>query len=478
MPKNKRAKKKNARKKSKKSVPRNIPAAQSSQNRSKFQTQSLSGSSVRVRGYDLVYASDEDSSVAEGAFCVIPCNPAYWTGTRVARIATAYSQYRPLRFNVHYFPQVSTMTNGLVTAGTIWNNDTNPEAIQQALATSNSGKIYPVYTKSSHYVDLKTCLQQNLFSFSGYLSHETNPFLFLALTQHYEGNAPGYYMVEYEYDFKNPIGEGAEFDTETRQVGEITNDDVWENTTAVLMTSSLALSIGTTLIVKLVEGAIQFFLDGSKLGMAANLVVKLFKSRTPNSQSIIKDIEHNILVSFESQVTAHINGEGVNSSFVIPNVYLSNLVQVLPTEGYYAWGVVVIAPTQISGDGVIPLFTATILRGITPDGWPQLPDEYSYYTLTNGEKTALVTSRNSGDFSLPACIFGIQFSPSPLVSAVMMSNSQTIHFGDIFIPPIEPSPTRIVGNGSRKVLSRQEALSSKVYEVACLESKSLSRPRY
>lgn len=471
--KNKARSKASKRRKRTRSTRSNIPAAQSSQNKSRFTTQSLSGSSVRVRGYDLVYSSSEDSVTAEGAFCVIPCNPAYWTGTRVARVATAYSQYRPLRFNVHYFPQVSTMTNGLVTGGTIWNNDTSPEAIQQALATSNSGKIYPVYTKATHNVDLKSCLSQNLFTFSGYISNETNPFLFVALTQHYEGISPGYYMVEYEYDFKNPIGEGAEYDTSTRSVGEIGREDVWENTTAVLMSSSLALSIGTTLIVKLVEGAIQFFLDGSRLGMAANLVVKLFKSRMPNAQSIITDLDYSQLVSGKLNFSRLVNANYIDYTVEYDHIYLSYVHRVEFAADQYYTGIVFLAPDPIPGDG---LFSATFVLVSAKSGntFANPPAHYAWYslrgqTVNNEDVVFLFSSANVNAYTNPSATLGINFAGSLQASSVVCTTDNAISLG-VFILPDEPNPTLIIGKGSRKVLSKRDALCSRIYEARLLEN--------
>lgn len=154
-----------------------MPAARLGRNRA-FMSQVRTGNSVRVTGYDLIYNTDE--GVIQGPFCVVPCNPAYWTGTRIATIANSYSQFRPIAMRFDYYPQVSTMNNGNVMVGTIWNNNTNSNNLQQTLATSNGGKIFPVYATTRIPIKLQTNLAQNLFDFQGYLDSKNNPFMFIA----------------------------------------------------------------------------------------------------------------------------------------------------------------------------------------------------------------------------------------------------------------------------------------------------------
>jgi hypothetical protein len=266
----------------------NMPAARINRNRA-FMNQVRSGNSVRVSGYDLIYNTEE--GIVQGPFCVVPCNPAYWTGTRISTVANSYSQFRPISMRFDYYPQVSTMNNGNVMVGTIWNNNTNTNNLQQTLATSNGGKIFPVYSSCRIPIKLQTNLAQNLFDFQGYLDSKTNPFMFIATTQQSNNIIPGYFMVSYCFEFKNPIGEGFEYDTEVKTAGSISKDDVWETTTGVLLTSTTAAAIGTKLILQVVDGAVQYFLGGSRVGLIADCILKLFKSRPKQVTKLNDNLE-------------------------------------------------------------------------------------------------------------------------------------------------------------------------------------------
>jgi hypothetical protein len=252
-------------------------------------SQVRTGNSVRVTGYDLIYNTDE--GVIQGPFCVVPCNPAYWTGTRIATIANSYSQFRPISIRFDYYPQVSTMNNGNVMVGTIWNNNANSNNLQQTLATSNGGKIFPVYATTRIPIKLQTNLAQNLFDFQGYLDSKNNPFMFIATTQQSNNIIPGYFMVSYTFEFKNPIGEGFEYDTEVKSAGSISKDDVWETTTGVLLSSTTAAAIGTKLILQVIDGAVQYFLGGSRVGIVADCILKLFKSRPKQITKLNDNLE-------------------------------------------------------------------------------------------------------------------------------------------------------------------------------------------
>lgn len=265
---------------------RSIPAARTSTNRSTFQQRQLDNTTIRVSGYDLIYNLDD--VVVDGPFCVLPANPAYWTGTRVANIASSYAQFRPLKLEFCYHPQVSTMTSGNVVVGTLWNNTSGGTNTRQTLATSNGGRIFPIYQPATVPIQLKSNLQKNLYDFQGYLGSDSNPFVFIALSQHANNIVPGYFMVRYVYDFKNPLGEGNDYDTDVTLAGDVKQEDVWDNTTALLLTETTLASIGTELIVKVIDNAVQFFLGGSRIGVLADCLVKLFKNR-PKTQSQFQD---------------------------------------------------------------------------------------------------------------------------------------------------------------------------------------------
>lgn len=306
-------------KKNKPTRPRNIPGAYSATNRTTFNTRYLDNTTIRVQGYDLIYNIED--SIYDGPFCVIPANPAYWEGTRVASIANAYSQYRPISIHFDYYPQVSTMTNGNIIAGTLWNNVPGNGATRQALATSNGGKLFPIYQKASINVKLKTNLQQNLFNFQGFLSNETNPFTFIAMSQNVNNIKPGYFMVHYVYDFKNPIGDGFEYATDVKTAGDVNIDDIWDNTTAMLLTETTLAAIGTKLLVQFIDGAVQYFLGGSRIGIAADVILKLFKSRSNlNSkyeEELNDDAESNVFTGAYATLMSTEAGVSVSHQFVL-----------------------------------------------------------------------------------------------------------------------------------------------------------------
>lgn len=62
---------------------------------------------VTVKGNDLVTSIPHEIIATDGnlsIFSVIPANPAYWGGTRIAQLAPAYANYRPISLTFHYVP--------------------------------------------------------------------------------------------------------------------------------------------------------------------------------------------------------------------------------------------------------------------------------------------------------------------------------------------------------------------------------------
>lgn len=193
-----------------------MPAAQTISIPKQFNTVKTTGTSAVVRGCDLVY-SIPDSLATEfqnsQVICLIPCNPAYWIGTRVAAVASGYQNYRPVQFEVMYVPQCAVTQQGNVLAGTLWNQAPTAENLQQTLKTSNGGMLTQCYSKMNSVIKLGSNLQYNLYRMGGAIDQESNPFIFLALgiaTTDSQNNriVPGYFYVRYQYIFKNPIGTG------------------------------------------------------------------------------------------------------------------------------------------------------------------------------------------------------------------------------------------------------------------------------
>lgn len=196
--------------------------------------------SMSVKGMDLVY-SIPDLSIHEGSevLSIIPCNPAYWTGTRIAALATGYQQFRPLKFVVHYVPIVGTTQQGNIFGGTIWGNISIPEEnLQQTLVTSSGGMSTQVYQPKSAVVKCGDNLKYNLYNMSGDLNDASNPFYYVSIAV---GNfdkddiriTPGFLWVSYEFVFKNPIGNNTIY----KNTGPIEFQDInyKANTTAILL---------------------------------------------------------------------------------------------------------------------------------------------------------------------------------------------------------------------------------------------------
>lgn len=185
---------------------RALPAAYASHVRARFNMLSKSSSGCRCSGTDLIYPIPATvSNSTDTLFAIFPCNPAYWSGTRIAQIAPAYQNYRPIRFRVSYIPQVAVTQPGTVFMGTLWNEGAPVNDIQQSLFTSNGGCLTQCYIPCDTNVALGSNLQQNLFQMTDSLNPDTCPFLFLAGVRGGEV-VPGYFYVSYEYEFKNPIG--------------------------------------------------------------------------------------------------------------------------------------------------------------------------------------------------------------------------------------------------------------------------------
>lgn len=169
-------------------------------------------SSMSVSGMDLVY-SIPDLAIHNGSevLSIIPCNPAYWTGTRISAMATGYQQFRPLKFVVHYVPIVGTTQQGNIFGGTIWGNISIPEEnLQQTLVTSSGGMSTQVYQPKSAVVKCGDNLKYNLYNMAGDLDDTSNPFYYVSIAVgNFRDNVritPGFIWVSYEFVFKNPIG--------------------------------------------------------------------------------------------------------------------------------------------------------------------------------------------------------------------------------------------------------------------------------
>lgn len=171
------------------------------------------GNSMVITGRDLVYQIPNTlvNNNNTDIITMIPCNPAYWLGTRISAIASGYQNYRPIKFNVHYVPQCAVTQQGNVIAGTLWDMAPNDQNLQQTLRTSNGGILTQCYKSATSKIQLGRNLQYNLFRMGGKFNQQSNPFIYIAMTiatvnNNNEKIIPGYFYVNYTFELKNPIG--------------------------------------------------------------------------------------------------------------------------------------------------------------------------------------------------------------------------------------------------------------------------------
>lgn len=173
---------------------------------------------IIIEGEDLVIPTPNTlpvDAVPAQVFLLIPANPLYWVGTRISGIAAVYQQFRPLGFDVEYIPQVPVTCPGQVIVGTLWNNGSPTQTLQQTLMSSNGGNMRACYEKfHSHVICSKKTLPLNFYNIHDDLALNTsNPFYWLA---HYSGawhggntpttNQPGWVYVKWRYAFSVGLG--------------------------------------------------------------------------------------------------------------------------------------------------------------------------------------------------------------------------------------------------------------------------------
>lgn len=170
---------------------------------------------ITMSGVDLVQPIPRYNIGEVGAdaniFLTVPANPLYWKGTRIAAQASAYQQYRPLKFSVKYVPSVPVTTAGQIVYGTLWNVGVPTDSLQQSLATSNGGGISTVYQYAwSHVRCTRQTLPLRFYNTGDDMAENTTcPFVWVA---YYTGSqnvseAPGYVILHWKYEFTVGIGQ-------------------------------------------------------------------------------------------------------------------------------------------------------------------------------------------------------------------------------------------------------------------------------
>lgn len=97
-----------------------MPMAYATHVRPYFRTARGNRDTLTISGCDLVRPIASTGDGGDVIFSTITANPAYWEGTKIAAVASAYFNYRPLKLVFHYVPQVPVTYAGTVVSGTIW----------------------------------------------------------------------------------------------------------------------------------------------------------------------------------------------------------------------------------------------------------------------------------------------------------------------------------------------------------------------
>jgi hypothetical protein len=271
-----------------------IPAANTRTMNRDFRILYQDGNTVKVTGRDLVYKIPSDITDQEGTgiITVIPANPCYWLGTRIAALAQGYQNYRPLNMKFTYIPQCAVTQQGNVIAGTLWNQAPSNDNIQQSLRTSNGGQMSQCYKGFTSIVRLKSNLQYNLYKTAGQFDQESNPFLYIAMAvgckQGEDHIIPGYFYVTWSFLLKNPIGNTNVYNNSgITTYDQIRDNTVYENKTIVFLTpDDEELQMGSILqLEKDTSGELQAYYNGTYYEMADDDIVWYFANSTIAAQN-------------------------------------------------------------------------------------------------------------------------------------------------------------------------------------------------
>jgi hypothetical protein len=172
-----------------------------------FMTTSI-GDGLVVRGFDLVTSFELGQNISY----YITANPAAWNGTRIAGIASAFQNYRPKKFIIHYRPQVGSTDGRSLFIGTIWQTNyiTNRSSLEPSCLTSPGGVYTPAWQSATTVVNLATNLPQRMFPLRD-PEQSTVPFAVFCRAStggpsDVASDMPGRIFIEYEYEFRNAIG--------------------------------------------------------------------------------------------------------------------------------------------------------------------------------------------------------------------------------------------------------------------------------
>lgn len=300
---------------------KSLSAATAKAFKKKFKLQRQGGTSVRVSGRDLIYSIPDNLTAPvqnTSVITVIPANPVYWSGTRIAALASGYQNYRPMKFKVSYVPQCAVTQQGNVIGGTIWDTGIDINNIQQTLRTSNGGFLTQCYVPHTSTVKPKSNLQFNLYRVSGKFAQDSNPFYYIAMSVGcYDTNnnriIPGYFYVSWSFELKNPIGKNAT----TYNTGLILYQALTPHYNTSIVNCSLTntlIPFGATLDVEKEEDQIVIKYNGTEVSLEQNTPIWGFMSDT----LINSDVTYNLKLPIYYDLQMNLNP---NSSINIAKDY-------------------------------------------------------------------------------------------------------------------------------------------------------------
>jgi len=265
---------------------KSLPAATGIGFNKRFYVDQLTATQARVSGSDLVYAIPDSLTVGNSTnvITMIPCNPAYWIGTRISALAAGYQNYRPIKFDVHYVPQCAMTQQGNVLGGTIWHDAPPITNLQQTLRTSNGGLLTQAYKPGVSRIKVGANLQYNLYRMAGDINDQSMPFFYIAIAVACKNNDnqrinPGYFYVDYTFLFKNPTGFSTVYTNSgltTFLQGEPTmrKSNMIAILCSALVTDNFTLDIGAKLDIEYdsLESVYNFMYNGTEVPSPANAV--------------------------------------------------------------------------------------------------------------------------------------------------------------------------------------------------------------
>jgi hypothetical protein len=315
-----------------------IAAASAKSLAKKFSILRQNGTSVRVTGRDLIYPIPDNLTApiqSTNIIAVIPANPAYWTGTRIAALASGYQTYRPIKFRVTYIPICAVTQQGNVIGGTVWDDGFDPTNVQQSLRTSNGGFITQCYVPHSTTIRPKANLPFNLYKIGGAFNDKTNPFIFIAMAlgtvnSNNQRVIPGYFYVTWSFELKNPIGKVNQFYNSGLTLYE--NLQLQMNNTLVNLATNTDIPFGAYIDL---EDDKQPYYNQTQITIQNNTPVWMFSSVTKTttaSQSVKEVITYSTLQT--SNVVALKAGRSASSGTFVDD-YRGTKVIIIDKGEYY-----------------------------------------------------------------------------------------------------------------------------------------------